>query len=108
MSEAPITQEAAREMLAALLDAFKPHGIVSAWPDCGWPDDEEDDGSLDDEDWIVGIAYRRWLDDGSIYRVEPLCEPSAYTELATVRGGKKAQALADLLNAAIQRAEGRS
>lgn len=107
MSE--ISQEAARAMLAALKKAFDPNGIVSAWPDCGWPDDEEDDGSLADEDWIVGIGYRRPFDDSSAYKVEPLSEPASYQEFATVRGQHRAQALADLLNiAAAQppRAEG--
>ncbi len=88
------------EAVAALLKAFAPHGIVSAWPDCGWPDDEEEDGDLDDEDWIVGIGYRRPFDDSSAYKVEPLSEPASYQEFATVRGRQKAQALADLLNTA--------
>ena len=94
-----ISQEAARAMLAALRDAFKPEGIVSAWPDQGWPDDEEDDADLEDEEWIVGIAYRRAFDASSNYAAEPLNEPSSWIELAKVHGATKAKALAALLNA---------
>lgn len=103
--DAEISQEAARAMLAALREAFKPKGIVSAWPDQGWPDDEDDDADLEDEDWIVGIAYRRPFDASSSYAAEPLNEPGAWTELARVNGATKAKALAALFNTL---AEGRA
>lgn len=98
-TEPEISQEAARAMLAA----FQPREVVSAWPDAGWPDEDEE---LDPtESWIVGIAYRRPFDDTTAYAVGMDATPYAYTQLATVPGEQKARALAAFLNAL---AEGRA
>lgn len=83
--------------LRSMAAAFQVDGIVSAWPDQGWLD-EEDDDDIDDEDWIVGIALTNFGGSDS-YVVTPGNTPGSWREFAKVRGRKLAEAFAELLNA---------
>jgi hypothetical protein len=92
--------------LSRLAAAFQVDGIVSAWPDDGWPDTEAELAEFDDEEWIVGIALKRFGGSES-YAVKFGDQPNAWREFAKVRGRKLAEAFAELLNAARGQAEGR-
>lgn len=83
--------------IRSMAAAFQVDGIVSAWPDDGWLDEEDDDG-IDDEDWIVGIALKSFGGNDS-YAVTPGNTPGTWREFAKVRGRKLAEAFAELLNA---------
>ena len=93
--------------IRSLVAAFQVDGIVSAWPDDGWPVDEDDYSDVEDEDWIVGIALKTFGGNDS-YAVTPETTPATWREFAKVRGRKLAEAIAELLNAARgMQAEGR-
>ncbi len=73
---------------------------VSAWPEAGWPEEDEEFDSM--EDWVVGVAKYDW--DGPYFQVRRGSTPGMWKEIATVTGQEVAEALAAHLNALLGRA----
>lgn len=77
--------------LSSLRDIVKT-GPVSAWPDTGdWDDDE---------DWVIGVAYMKAFDNSSAYTIEDGDDtPPAWTSIADRVQKDVALELIQILNA---------
>lgn len=88
MSKAKSNSDA--DLAAALREALKPRGVVSAWPAFDDPDD----------DWQVGVAFdlRRRPFRVTAADIDIGNMPGRFQPLAVVRTREAAEALAALLN----------